>query len=114
MLIEFYACVVLCLLLYISNNYTMSYTIRQYTRDKAKALGVDVRPSRKSDKKIDVIKDGRIVASVGARGMGDYPTYMATMDKEFAEERRRLYKRRHEKYRSIKDTPSWYADQLLW
>lgn len=92
----------------------MGYTIQKYTLDKAKALGVDVVPSRKSDKKIDVIKDGRIVASVGARGMGDYPTYLATRDKEFAEERRRLYKQRNERYRTIKDTPSYWADQLLW
>ena len=92
----------------------MSYVIRPYTKKKAKALGVDVRPSKKSDKKIDVIRDGTIIASVGARGMGDYPTYLETHDKEFAEERRRLYKRRHERYRSIKDTPSYWADQLLW
>ncbi len=114
MLIEIYACCVLCLLLFISSNYTMSYTIRPYTRQRAKALGVEVRPSKKSDKKIDVLKDGKVIASVGARGMGDYPTYLATHDKEFAEERRRLYKRRHERYRTIKDTPSYWADQLLW
>ncbi len=114
MLIETYILFVTILLLFITNNYTMSYTIRKYTRDKAKALGVDVRPSKKSDKKIDVLRDGKVIASVGARGMGDYPTYLATHDKEFAEERRRLYKRRHERYRSIKDTPSYWADQLLW
>ncbi len=92
----------------------MAYILRDYTRRRAEDLGVDVRPSTKSNKKIDVLRDGKVIASVGARGMGDYPTYMATHDKSFAEERRRLYKKRHERYRTIKDTPSWWADQLLW
>jgi len=92
----------------------MAYILRDYTRRRAEDLGVDVRPSTKSNKKIDVLRDGKVIASVGARGMGDYPTYMATHDKAFAEERRRLYKKRHERYRTIKDTPSWWADQLLW
>lgn len=92
----------------------MTYTIREYTRKKAKDLGVDVRQSSKADKKIDVLRDGKVIASVGARGMGDYPTYIATHNKDFAEERRRLYKKRHERYRTIPNTPSWWADQLLW
>jgi hypothetical protein len=114
MLIEFYAFVVLSILLFIASNYTMSYTIRPYTKRRAKDLGVEVQPSKKSGKKIDVLRDGKIIASVGHLGMGDYPTYMATHDREFAEERRRLYKRRHERHRTIKNTPSYWADQLLW
>jgi len=92
----------------------MDYKITDYTKKKAKALGVEVRPSKKQDKKIDVYKDGKLLASIGAKGMGDYPTYLATEGKQFAEERRRLYKRRHERYRTIVNTPSYYADQLLW
>jgi len=44
----------------------------------------------------------------------DYPTYLETKGKKFADERRRLYKIRHEKTRHVKDSPSYYADQLLW
>ncbi len=59
---------------------------------------------------------GRIekIASVGANGMNDYPTYIATRGKAFAKTRRRLYKRRHEKDRHKKWTNGWLADKLLW
>jgi len=92
----------------------MTYEIRDYTHRRAKSLGVEVRPSKISDKKIEVVRDGKVIASVGAKGMGDYPTYMDTHSKDFAEERRRLFKKRHERFRTIKNSPAWWADQLLW
>ena len=52
--------------------------------------------------------------SVGARGYGDYPTYMKEKGKEYADERRRLYKIRHNKHREKLGTASYYADKLLW
>ncbi len=92
------------------------YTIRAYTRKQAKRLGVTVRLSTIPGKKLDVFskKDGKKLASVGAAGMGDYPTFMATRGKSFATRRRRAYKRRHEKDRHRRGTPGFYADQLLW
>ncbi len=92
----------------------MGYTITQYTLDKAKKLGLSVKQSSNKGKKIDVYKDGKKVASVGAIGYSDYPTYIKTKGLEYANERRRLYKQRHNKDRNKKNTNSWYADQLLW
>lgn len=54
----------------------MPYKIKNYTKKQAEKLGVDVKPSRVKGKKIDVFKDGKKVASVGALGMNDYPTYL--------------------------------------
>ena len=86
------------------------YEITQYTRNKARQLGVEVRPSKRKGKKIDVFKDGKYVASVGAIGYSDYPTYMKTEGYEVAEERRRLYHIRH-----TRDTVNEYlARFLLW
>ena len=34
--------------------------------------------------------------------------------KTYADKRRMLYKKRHEKYRKIPDTNAYYADKLLW
>jgi len=90
------------------------YKISEHTKKAAKKLGVKVRPSEVTTKKIDVIKDDHVIASVGAKGMGDYPTYLRTHGKEYADERRRLYKARHEKHRHDVGTPSYYADKLLW
>ena len=92
----------------------MSYQIKQYTKKQAKKLGVSVKPSTNPKKKIDVFdKDGNKIASVGAIGYNDYPTYLET-DKKIAEKKRRAYKARHEKDRNIKNTNGFYADKLLW
>jgi len=92
----------------------MTYQIKQYTRDQAKKLNVTVRPSTNKNKKIDVFKDNKKIASVGARSYSDYPTYMETKGKKVADQRRRLYKIRHDNTRHIKGSPSYYADRLLW
>jgi hypothetical protein len=91
-----------------------TYRITDYTKQQAKKLGVVVKPSSVKGKKIDVFKNGEKVASVGALGYSDYPTYMRTKGKAYADERRRLYKIRHSKDRSVKNSDGYYADKLLW
>ena len=90
------------------------YTITNYTKQKARQLGVQVRPSKNKKKKLDVYKNGKKIASVGAVGYGDYPTFMKTRGRTYAQKRRREYKRRHHKDRFKKNTNGYYADQLLW
>ena len=90
------------------------YSITPYTREQARRIGVSIKPSRKVDKKLDVYRDGKYLGSIGAKGMGDYPTYLRTKGKEYAAERRRLYKKRHQNDRLIKGSKGWFADNLLW
>ena len=93
----------------------MPYTIRNYTYKQAKKLGVTVRQSKNRKKKIDVLnKEGKVIASVGAAGMNDYPTYMATRGIPYANTRRKLYKQRHEKDRHVVGSHGFFADKLLW
>ena len=87
----------------------MRYTITNYTYNRAKKIGVSVRPSTNKTKKIDVYKKGKKIASVGANGMNDFPTYMKLKGVKYAKTRRRLYKIRHEKW-----TRGWLANFLLW
>jgi hypothetical protein len=54
------------------------------------------------------------VATIGANGMNDYPTYIKNNGIQFAKTRRRLYKIRHEKDRHAKFSNGWFADKLLW
>jgi hypothetical protein len=89
------------------------YHITPYTYRQAKRLGVRVEPSKNPAKKIDVWNGTKRI-SIGARGMGDYPTYRQTRGIRFAKQRRRLYKMRHAKDRTKRGTPGYYADQLLW
>lgn len=92
----------------------MPYTITPYTYKQAHKYGVKVMPSKNRTKKIDVVKKGKVIASVGAMGMNDFPTYMKKCGKRYAKTRRRLYKIRHNKDRKIKGTRGWWADKLLW
>jgi hypothetical protein len=69
----------------------MVYQITNYTRDKARQLGLNVKPSSKGFKKIDVFKDGKLIASIGDNRYLDYPNYIKTKGLEYANERRRLY-----------------------
>lgn len=90
------------------------YEITDYSYQQAKRLGVTIKPSTNKKKKIDVFKDGDKIASIGAMGYGDYPTFMKTKGKEYADKKRQAYKKRHEKDRHIKETNGYYADQILW
>lgn len=97
----------------------MGYKVKQYTKDKAKKLGVQVKPSKVKGKKIDVYKGDKKLASVGALGMNDYPTYKekerkGLVEKGTAEKRRKLYKQRHESDRHVKGSKGYFADKLLW
>ena len=98
----------------------MAYKITKYTQQKAKKLGVKIKPSNRKGKKLDVYdKDGDKLASIGAEGMNDYTTYKqkereGKVPKGFAEKRKKEYKRRHEKDRHKRGSAGFFADQLLW
>jgi hypothetical protein len=89
------------------------YKIKTYSYNQAEKLGVEIKPSTNPKKKIDVFKNKEKVASIGAIGYKDYPTYLQE-DKKVAEMKRRNYKARHEKDRHIKNTNGYYADKILW
>ena len=91
------------------------YQITPYTLRRARELGVRVVPSRLPQYKIDVYdKQGNFLTHCGATGYSDYPTYMKTHGKTYADERRRLYKIRHEKDRHKVGSRGYWASNLLW
>ena len=90
------------------------YEITDYTRRKAKELGVEVRPSVNSKKKVDVWRDGKRIASIGAYGYMDFPSYLEKNGEAYAKERQRLYKIRNIKNRTVKGSNGWWSDNLLW
>ena len=91
----------------------MSYTITEHTRRQARKLGVTVKRSLRKGKKIAVFRGDKKLTDVGALGYGDYGTNLKK-GKQYADERRRLYKIRHNKDRHKVGTPSYWADKLLW
>lgn len=92
----------------------MSYKITKRQIVNAMLLGVSIKPSTNPKKKIDVYSKGKKIASIGALGYGDYDYYLKTRNKSYADERRRLYKIRHQSDRTKKGSPGYFADKILW
>lgn len=92
------------------------YQILQYTKDRARDLGVVVLPSKVGVHKLDIFdpKMKLYIGSVGDVRYSDYPHYIESHGKQYADQRRRLYKIRHEANRHKIGTPSFWADKLLW
>ena len=90
----------------------MVYSITEHTRQQARRIGVEVRPSKREGKKIDVLRGGLYIGSIGATGYGDYGAFLRTKGKEYATERRRLYHSRQAD--GPKDSPAYLAKRLLW
>ena len=92
-----------------------NYKITKYSHNRADELNVNIRQSTKKNKKIDVFgKDGKYITSIGDSNYLDYPSYIKKNGIDYANNRRDLYKKRHEKHRKIKNTRSYYADKILW
>jgi hypothetical protein len=91
------------------------YYILPYTYQRAKDLGVQVFPSDNPKYKIEVYdKDGIFITYAGAKGYSDFPHYIESHGETYANNRRRLYKIRHQKDRIKVGSRGYYADQLLW
>jgi hypothetical protein len=96
-------------------TFPQRYTIKSYSREQARKLGVTIKLSTNPKKKLDVFskKTGKKLASIGAAGMGDYPTFRA-INADLGRWKRSHYKMRHEKDRHEKGTAGYYADKILW
>jgi hypothetical protein len=75
---------------------------------------VSIKPSSQKNKKIDVFKKGKKVASIGDSRYSDYASYRSERGLKFADERKRLYKKRHAKTRGRRGSNSFYSDKILW
>jgi len=86
------------------------YVITEYTKKKAKAVGVEVRPSTRKGKKIDVFQEGKKIASIGDLNYKDYPTFLQEEGKAVADRHREQYYQRHTKTTVGEQLAKW----LLW
>ena len=92
----------------------MVYQIKPYSYEQAKKLNVEIKPSTKKNKKIDVYKEKKYICSIGDIHYYDYPSYIDNNGIKFANERRKLYKKRHNNDRNIKNSSGYFADKILW
>lgn len=98
----------------------MAYKILPYSYRQARKLGVSIKPSANPKKKIDVFdKRGNKIASIGAKGYYDFPTYaklemQGKFPEGYASKRRRLYKIRHAKTIDKQNKNAYFANEILW
>jgi hypothetical protein len=91
------------------------YDIKPYSFKQARKLGVKIKPSTKKFKKIDVFDyNNQYILSIGDTRFKDYPTYISEKGLDYADERRRLYKIRHNKDLDKLGTAGYYSNNLLW
>jgi hypothetical protein len=87
------------------------YQISPRSKSIAKALGVQIEPSRVGFKKIAVYRNGKKIADVGDIRYNDYHSYRK-INKKLAEERKEAYRKRHNK--DISSGAGRLAWLLLW
>ena len=89
------------------------YKITPYSYQQAEMLGVKISPSDKPNKKIKVMTKDKIIY-IGDSKYSDYPHYIQSHGLEYANNRRNLYRKRHQKDRNIVGTAGYFSDRLLW
>jgi hypothetical protein len=90
------------------------YKISDYSKQKARELNVTIKPSKNKKKKIDVYKNGEVIASIGALGYKDYSIYLKENGKEYADQRKKLYKLRHKNDLNNKKGNGFWSNAILW
>ena len=83
----------------------MPQTNIKLAQERAKKLGYTVKPSTVKNKKLDVFKDGKKIASIGDIRYEDYLTHGD-------DKRRELYHKRHKNYPV--GSPGYLAKKILW
>ena len=94
-----------------------NYIITQYSYDKAKKLNLIIKSSKNKGKKIDVYTiNNEFLHSIGDIRYNDYPSYLSTStyNKQYADERKRLYHIRHQKGINIINSKQYLSANLLW
>ena len=90
------------------------YVITKYSYDKAKELGLTIKLSQYTTKKLDVYKDNIYIASIGDSRYQDYPNYLRIYGEIYADTRKKLYINRHKINATVKYSKQWLALNLLW
>ena len=93
----------------------MEYDILPYTYERARELDVVVYPSDNPKYKIEIYdKTGNFMFYGGSPKYSDFPHYIQSHGKEFAEKRREMYHKRHRKEIDKKGSRGWFVSKLLW
>jgi hypothetical protein len=90
------------------------YKISNLAYENAKKYNVTIKPSTRKNKKIDVFKNDKKIASIGDINYLDYAMYIKRDGKAYADSRRKIYNIRHANDKDKPNTPGFYSSRLLW
>jgi hypothetical protein len=90
----------------------VAFKIAPRSKKIAKALGLELEPSKVGFKKIAVFRNGKKIADIGDRRYLDYHSYKKQYGTATAEARRMVYKQRHQN--DLKSGKGKLAWLLLW
>ena len=90
------------------------YKITDYSKNRAKMLGVEIKPSKNKNKKIDVYKNGDKIASIGSIKNLDFPNHILKNGLEYANQKKKLYRLRHKNDINNKSGNGYWANNILW
>ena len=89
------------------------FSITERSKNIAKENNLIISPSKDGKHKIDVFdKSKNFITSIGGLGYKDYPTYLKEKGKEYADNRKKLYKIRHKK--DLNTTRGKMSNLILW
>ena len=92
-----------------------NYVITDYSYNQAKKLNLIIKSSKNKGKKIDVYDiDDNFLHSIGDIRYNDYPSYLLIYNKQYADERKRLYNIRHKQGINIVNSKQYLSANLLW
>jgi hypothetical protein len=83
---------------------------RDYEYERLDLISENNPRITKGNFKLDVYKDDKYLTSIGHKDYKDYATYLEEYGKDYADERRRLYKLRHKK----EGVRGQLASAILW
>ena len=100
------------------------YNIREHSfnrldmlNERLKSKAISIQPSTKKTKKIDVLINGKVIASIGDINSMDYGLHLERNGKEYADRRRASFYNRFKRLPDIKDnkiTNMFWARLFLW
>ena len=92
-----------------------NYKISDHSKKQAALLNLIIKPSKNKDKKIDVFThDGEFICSIGDILYNDFSRYIEMYDLTYANKRRELYHKRHQKGINIVNSKQYLSARILW
>ena len=95
--------------------YMSNYKISEYSKKPAALLNLVIKPSKNKNKKIDVYThNNEFLHEIGNILYNDYARYIEMYNLIYANKKRDLYHKRHQKGINIVNSKQYLSARILW